>query len=154
MNIKIEDATIQVIDELYEIEKQSFDEEAFSKEQIEYLLTDYNSISLLAKVEEEIAGFIIGAVETAQGKQVGHVLTIDVALRFRHMGVGERLMLELEEIYRQHNISEVFLEVRENNLAGLGLYHKMGYRAVSRLRNYYGSAHGLYLKKVINTKNS
>jgi ribosomal protein S18 acetylase RimI-like enzyme len=76
MDIKIEDATIRVLDELYEIEKQSFDKEAFSKQQIGYLLSDYNAISLLAKVDGEIAGFIIGGVETVGDKLAGHVLTM------------------------------------------------------------------------------
>jgi ribosomal-protein-alanine N-acetyltransferase len=147
MDIQIEDASVRVLGELYEIEKQSFREEAFSKEQIGYLLADYNSISLLAKIGGEVAGFIIGSVEAQQGQLVGHVLTIDVALRFRRRGVGKRLMLELEEIYRQKGIREVHLEVREGNREGVALYRSLGYTVVAQLRNYYGVAHGLHLKK-------
>ncbi len=149
MQIEIEDATIQLLDDLYEIEMQSFREEAFSKRQIGYLLTDFNSINLLAKVDGKIAGFIIGALEVEQGQLVGHVLTIDVATRFRRSGVGERLMLELEALYRQKGVGVIQLEVREGNLAALALYRKLGYRAVSTLRNYYGKAHGRSLKKML-----
>ena len=42
MEIKIETAAIKLLDKLYEIEKQSFQKEAFSKQQIAYLLTSSN----------------------------------------------------------------------------------------------------------------
>ena len=59
MEIKIESASIRLLDKLYEIEEQCFDQEAFTKRQISYLLTDYNTIALVAKVNSDIAGFII-----------------------------------------------------------------------------------------------
>ncbi len=49
MEVKIETATIKLLDQLYDIEEQCFNQEAFSKRQIAYLLTDYNTIALLAK---------------------------------------------------------------------------------------------------------
>jgi ribosomal protein S18 acetylase RimI-like enzyme len=58
-------------------------------------------------------------------------------------------MRELEGMYRQKGIGEVLLEVREGNDAARALYGKLGYEVVSRLENYYGTAHGLYLKKML-----
>jgi len=147
--IQIEDATLRMLDQLYEIERQSFKEEAFSKQQIRYLLTDFNAISLVAKIQGQIVGFIIGAIEAVQEQLVGHILTIDVATQYRRVGVAERLMRELEGMYRQKGIGEVLLEVRESNDAARALYGKLGYNVVSRLENYYGNAHGLYLKKML-----
>ena len=40
MGIEIETATIRNLDRLYEIEKQSFQKEAFTKQEIASLLTD------------------------------------------------------------------------------------------------------------------
>ena len=51
MEVKIETATIKLLDKLYELEEECFDQEAFSKRQIAYLLTDYNTIALVAKVD-------------------------------------------------------------------------------------------------------
>ena len=149
MDLKIEDATIRMIDELYEIEKQCFKEEAFSKQQIGYLLTDYNSISLIALLGSKIAGFIIGRIDLVRNKPVGHIMTIDIALPYRRQGIAQRLMLEVEGIFRQKNVGEIHLEVREGNLAALSLYEKVGYRKISMLENYYGSAHGFLLKKTL-----
>jgi len=149
MEITIETATIRMLNVLYEIEKQCFKEEAFSKQQIGYLLLDYNGISLTAKVIGEVAGFIIGRIDFVRNQPVGHVMTIDVLPACRRQGIGERLMVELEAILKQKGARECRLEVRENNVAALGLYQKLGYRKVAVLENYYGAAHGLYLRKLL-----
>jgi ribosomal-protein-alanine N-acetyltransferase len=147
MNVQIEDASMRLLNELYEIEKQCFQEEAFSKQQIGYLLTDYNAISLVAKVDDEIAGFIIGRIELTRNLLLGHIMTIDVAPLYRRRGIAQRLMLEVEETFRQKSVREIRLEVREGNSAALGLYKKLGFEKISRLENYYGKTHGLYLRK-------
>ena len=145
--ITIEDAHIHLLGELYEIEKQCFQEEAFSKPQIGYLLEEYNAVSLIARVNNEIAGFIIGRIDLIRNKPVGHIMTIDVAQKYRRMGIAQKLMLETESIFNQKGAEECQLEVRESNFAALSLYLKLGYEKVSLLENYYGKAHGLYLRK-------
>ncbi len=151
MNISVEDASPEMLDTLYTIEKQSFREDAFSRHQIALLLSDYNSISLAAKVEGKICGFVIGRLEYAQKQLVGHVMTLDVTPACRRKGIATRLMLGFETILRQRNVSESVLEVREDNIAALNLYEKLGYTRSTRLDNYYGRAHGLYLKKSLLT---
>jgi ribosomal-protein-alanine N-acetyltransferase len=147
MEIEVETATILLLDSLHEIEKQCFEKEAFSKQQISYLLTDYNAISLIARIDSNIAGFIIGRIDILRRETIGHIMTIDVAPSFRRKGIAKRLMTEIEQIFRQKGARESHLEVREGNLAALTLYKKLGYKQISILENYYGSAHGLYLKK-------
>lgn len=147
MDIEVETATIRLLDALLEIEKQCFEEEAFSKQQINYLLTDYNAISLIARADGNIAGFIIGRIDIIRRETIGHIMTIDVNPSFRRKGIAKCLMIEIEEILRQKGAQESRLEVREGNLAALSLYEKLGYRQISLLENYYGSAHGRYLKK-------
>ncbi len=149
MSVKIEGATVRMLDRLLEIEKQCFKEEAFSKQHIELLLSDYNSISLTAIVNGEIVGFIIGRIDFMCNHPVGHVMTIDVALTHRRSGIGRRLMLELEEMFRQRGARESHLEVRNANAAAMDLYKKLGYKKVAILRNYYGKDHGLYLIKTL-----
>jgi [ribosomal protein S18]-alanine N-acetyltransferase len=149
MNITIQDASISMINELYTLEQQCFQEEAFSKQQIGYLLTDYNAISLAAKVGGETAGFIIGRIDLIRNRPVGHIMTIDVAPNFRRKGIAQRLMGELETIFRQKDVKEIRLEVREGNLAAIALYEKLGYTRVSKLEHYYGEAHGFYFRKVL-----
>jgi [ribosomal protein S18]-alanine N-acetyltransferase len=149
MNVIIEDANIRLLGELYEIENQCFEEEAFSKQQIAYLLEDYNAVSLVAQVDGIIAGFIIGRVDLIRNRPLGHIMTIDVAPNYRRKGIAQKLMLEIEAIFKTKGAKECGLEVRENNIAALSLYIKLGYEKISLLEHYYGEAHGYYLRKVL-----
>ncbi|MDH7564751.1 MAG: hypothetical protein QHH24_07770 [Candidatus Bathyarchaeota archaeon] len=67
----IETASIQDLDKLCEIEEKCFSEEAFSKKQIAYLLTDYHSISLIAKENGTTLGFIIGTMYVSRKPSTG-----------------------------------------------------------------------------------
>lgn len=149
MEIHIETASIKLLDKLYEIEEQCFEQEAFTKRQISYLLTDYNSIPLVAKVDIIVAGFIIAQVEIENSTMFGHIITINVASPFRRRGIATKMLKEIEVILKQKGITECHLEVREDNSAALKLYHKAGYQRVGRLEKYYGKEHGLYLKKTL-----
>jgi len=149
METKIEYLSIKLLDKLYEIEKQCFTQETFTKQQIAYLLTDYNAIGLAARTNGEITGFIIARVDNERNTPVGHILTVDIAPSYRRKGIAQKLMHEIETIFREKGIKEIHLEVREDNIAASNLYQKLGYKKVSKLQKYYGDAHGLYLKKTL-----
>ena len=150
MELTIEIASIKLLDELYEIEKQSFTREAFTKREIAFLLGDYNAIGLAARVNGEIAGFLIATIDLEKGKMFGHILTLDVATSHRRRGIARKLLDELEMLLRQKGIVECRLEVKEGNVAAINLYLNLGYRKMGRLEKYYGDAHGLYLQKNLN----
>jgi ribosomal-protein-alanine acetyltransferase len=149
MEVVIETATIKLLDKLYELEEVCFDQEAFSRRQIAYLLTDYNSIALVCKVDGIVRGFIIAQVEVEENTQFGHIITINVAPKLRRQRLGSSLLKEIETILKGKGIVECRLEVREDNHAAIKLYKALGYQTVGKLERYYGSKHGLYLKKAL-----
>lgn len=149
MTVTVEDASVKYLDRLYEIETECFGEEAFTKKQIAQLLTDYNSISLIARENGEIVGFIVGMVYPDRKAINGHILTIDVSPSHRRKGIGQMLLQEMESIFSHKGVQACLLEVREDNVAATGLYRKLGYKEVGRLENYYGNANGIYLKKIL-----
>ncbi len=149
MDIKIEDASLKYLDKMVEIEKQCFTSEAFSRQQISYLLTDYNTISLVAKSNNELAGFIILQLEEQSEVDFGHIITLNVSADFRRMGVAQKMLQECEVLLRSRGISECRLEVRQDNHAAIKLYKQLGYVEVGVLERYYGKKHGLYLKKTL-----
>jgi ribosomal-protein-alanine acetyltransferase len=149
MEVKIEDASIRFLDEYYDIEKQCFELEAFSKQQIAYLLTDYNAIGLAARVGGEIAGFVIGRIDIVRNTPFGHILTVDIASPYRRKGIAQKLLREIEAIFKEKGVKECHLEVREDNIAASNLYRKLGYKKAGTLEKYYGDAPGLILKKTL-----
>ncbi len=148
MEIKIEPASAIILDKLYAIEEQCFNEEAFTKRQIAYLLTDYNTIALVAKVNNEVTGFVIIQIEL-DNNEFGHIVTLNIAPSFRHKGIATKLMQEIELLLKQRGVSECHLEVREDNNAAIKLYQKLGYQTMGKLDRYYGKKHGIYLKKTL-----
>lgn len=149
MVITIEDALKQHLDKMYEIETNCFEKEAFTKQQIAYLLDDYNSVSLIAKLDNEIVGFIIGRIEVGRKSLMGHILTIDVLPTHRRKGVAQKLLEEMEKIFKEKGANVCYLEVREDNIGALSLYQKTGYKKIGKLKNYYGKAHGICLRKAL-----
>jgi ribosomal-protein-alanine N-acetyltransferase len=149
MPFTIETAQIQHLDRIYEIEKECFEREAFTEQQIAGLLTDYNSIGLVAKQNDNIVGFIIGSVYFEGNVLTGHILTVDVSPGCRKRGLGARLLRKMEGLFKEKGVRVCHLEVREDNVAALSLYRKLGYQKVATLRNYYGEAHGIYLSKAL-----
>ncbi|MBS7637079.1 ribosomal protein S18-alanine N-acetyltransferase [Candidatus Bathyarchaeota archaeon] len=147
--VKIEDASIIHLDRLFEIEMECFKSEAFTKQQIAQLLQNQNCISLIAKENNKIIGFVIGMVYVEDDVLTGHILTIDVSPSHRRKGVGIKLLQELEKIFRDKHVKISRLEVREGNIAALSLYQKLGYRKVGKLHHYYGDAHGILLEKAL-----
>src|SRR4030067_936652 len=149
MQIKVETATVKHLDKLLAIEKQSFGKEAFTKQHIDYLLTDYNAIALAARVNDEIEGFVIARIEMERNLPLGHILTLDVSPSHRRKGIAQKLLRETEVLLKQKGVNECRLEVREDNVAAINLYKKLGYKKTGTLEKYYNGAHGLYLKKIL-----
>jgi ribosomal protein S18 acetylase RimI-like enzyme len=147
MELKIETASIKQLDELFRIEEDCFDQEAFTKQQIAYLLRDFNTIALIAKSNLDIAGFVIAQIEVEENTEYGHIVTINVAPKFRRKGIATRMLQEIEIFLRQRSITQIRLEVREDNNTALKLYNKLDYKTQGKLDRYYGNKHGIYLNK-------
>ena len=147
MELKIDIASTRMLDELFEIEQDCFDNEAFTKQQISYLLNDVNTIALAAKSDSNVAGFVIAEIEMEENTEYGHIVTLNVAPKFRHKGVATLMLHEIGSFLKQRSITQIRLEVREDNNPAIKLYSKLGYEKIGKLDNYYGKKHGVYLKK-------
>jgi len=148
MPLKIEKAKLNDLDALLRIERECFTSEAFTREHIAYLLQSPNAVNLVAKANHEIVGFIVGVIEDYGRVTVGHVYTIDVAVKHRRAGVGLRLLDELERVFLERGVKTSYLEVRIDNKAARELYRKKGYTELEPLEDFYARGrHGLRMKK-------
>jgi len=147
LSITIQRATIDNLETLYQIERECFTIEAFSKQHIAYLLENPNAVSLVAKINNTIAGFIIGLIHRHDERITGRIYTLDVAVTYRRKRVGLKLLGEIERIFAKRGVKICYLEVRKDNVAALELYRRHGYVEVEELKDYYRGAHGVRLKK-------
>ncbi len=149
MSVTIQRTTMNDLEPLCRIERECFIREAFNKQHIAFLLENPNAVSLTAKIDNSIAGFVIGLIHRHDEEVVGHIYTLDVAVKYRRKGVGIKLLDEIERIFVKMGARLCYLEARKDNLAALELYRKHGYVKMKELRDYYKDAHGVQLSKKI-----
>ena len=135
---EIREAIMTDLDEMYKIEVECFAENAFTYSHLEYCLRSPSFVKLIASVNGELAGFIIGLLESSEGKTIGHVYTLDVKRKFRRMGIGSTLLEALEKIFISRGAEKCRLEVRLDNTAAKRLYLKHGYKPKKIFKDYYG----------------
>lgn len=144
------------LDTLYQIERECFTIEAFTKAHIALLLKNPKSVGLVAKVNGEVAGFIIGLVHSnILGIRMGHIYTLDVAVNHRRKGIGLKLLEALEKLFSEKGVKTCYLEVRVDNVAARELYDKRGYSQAETLEDYYSKGvHGVRLTKLLGASKS
>jgi ribosomal-protein-alanine acetyltransferase len=150
MAIAVQRTSVTDLETLYMIEQRCFANEAWSKKRIATFLKASGTVSLAIKIHGEIVGFIIGLVNRYDEMKIGHIVTIDVLPNYRRKGAGITLLTSVEREFKKVGVKVSYLEVREDNLAGVKLYRKAGYVEVRRLENYYSQGgHGIMLEKTL-----
>lgn len=96
-------------------------------------LTNPLSLWLVAAVDDAVAGYI--GSQTVLGE--ADIMNVAVAPQFRRCGIGETLLLQLEQKLKAEGVYSLTLEVRATNEAALCLYEKLGYTIAGRRPNYY-----------------
>ena len=69
--------------------------------------------------------------------QEAEIIKLAVAPAWRRLGIGSKLISHMLDYLAATTIEEIFLDVRENNLAAQALYKRMGFAAVGRRPAYY-----------------
>jgi [ribosomal protein S18]-alanine N-acetyltransferase len=105
--------------------------QAGSPEAAQWSVADYLGRDFRVAVSgSRVAGFLVCRALT-QGEF--EVLNLAVGVEFRLHGVGRRLV----ESLLAESPAEVYLEVRESNLAARKFYQIMGFQEVGVRREYY-----------------
>lgn len=142
--------TLAQLDELWHLDKRCFvNGEAYSRETLEYLLSEPNNLSYRAVLGNSgtMAGFVISMLER---DGTGHITTIGVAPEHRRRGLAYSLLVKAENAYRQRGINTMRLEVRTANPGAQQLYLRAGYTVTQRLPRYYSNGgDGLMMVKSI-----
>jgi ribosomal-protein-alanine N-acetyltransferase len=133
---RVRPATGPDLPRLMEIAKHSATAAQWS--QVEYAKlfaqeTEQNRTALVIEDGAEVAGFIV-AREVGQEWEIENIAVSGPA---RRRGLGTRLLGEFLDLARERGASEIFLEVRESNLAARALYEKWAFVEAGRRKTYY-----------------
>jgi len=132
--ITIEQMQSEDLDEIARLEKGSFSD-PWPKKAFEAQLNDGASIMLAARLagQKEIVGYLCAYFVLVELQ----LASVAVKNEYRGMGIGEKLVREMIRLGLGLGAEEVWLDVRESNLAARRLYQKLGFREVYRRKNYY-----------------
>jgi [ribosomal protein S18]-alanine N-acetyltransferase len=96
----------------------------------------HSSASLAVEVGADIAGFIVAE---ADGRDHGHIITIDVISGARRSGVGSSLLGAAEDRLRSAGCRSVELETAVDNVSALSFYKRHGYSVTRTFPRYYSN---------------
>lgn len=171
MSVYIRSAKLSDLDQIYKIERLCFSgPEVFDKGLLRYFLYKNNDeIFIIANINTgknsqkswKLVGFLIAM---PRKEELYEIFTIDVHPNHRRKGIGEALMLNLEERIQQRSIKKlqkgfpgkealevsISLTVYEKNEPAKKLYSKLGYQKQKLIPNYYlGEKNGIRMRKTI-----
>jgi ribosomal-protein-alanine acetyltransferase len=90
-------------------------------------------VVLVAEEDAQVVGFIV-ARQTGPEWEIENIAVTGPA---RRRGLGTRLLGEFMDLARSRGGREIFLEVRESNLAARALYGKWAFVEAGRRKQYY-----------------
>ena len=70
------------------------------------------------------------------------VLTLATDINKRRRGIGTLLLTKLINLAKKDKVLRVILEVSENNIAAVSMYEKLGFKKISKRKNYYNNSEG------------
>lgn len=114
------------------IEEASF-EFPWSEEEFIRCLRQRNCIGMVAEQDDQVVGFMIYELH----KNRLHLLNFSVAAESRRTCIGTSMVDKLSSKLSQDRRNRITLEVRETNLSAQLFFKKLGFRAVSVLRDFY-----------------
>ena len=108
-----------------------------------------DSISLVAKVNKKIVGFLVARLIISKNTSYEiEIYNLCVAKMHRRNSIGKTFIEKLLKTPKQ-NIDSIWLDVRKSNDSALSFYKKLDFKIVYTRKNFYRNPteDGLVLKK-------
>ncbi|RLE47697.1 MAG: ribosomal-protein-alanine N-acetyltransferase [Candidatus Methanomethylicota archaeon] len=141
MEVKLRNVSLKDLDEIYEIEKASFNDLFYPKSVLKNLIILYGKLFIIAEVKGKIIGYVIAR---KKNRSTAHLVSIAVTPSYRGMGIGKKLLNEIINKLAKNGATQITLEVEVNNKPAIHLYKDRGFEVVSEIKNYYGSGRHAY----------
>jgi [ribosomal protein S18]-alanine N-acetyltransferase len=119
---------------------------AYSKTTLRYFLSLRTADCLVAMQDIHIAGFVL----TEENPPLAHIITLDVAEKFRRLGIGSALLAESERNLARRGVRHILLETATNNEPGVAFWQHHGYVVKATLKRYYlGRLDAYEMRKIL-----
>ena len=101
------------------------------------LCADFIDAPTIAGLSGHVGGKLAGFILAQQVCPSSDIIELIVAPSFRRIGIATGLLDALVALSQSRNISELFLEVAEDNEAAQALYLMCGFQNVGKRNRYY-----------------
>ena len=102
---------------------------SFSSSFILSLINNQNII----EVHDEQKGFCLARVTGREAE----IITMAITPDFQRKGIGNSLLNKIIQSLQKSKCEKILLEVASNNIAGIKLYSKLGFKRFGIRKNYY-----------------
>ena len=131
---------INFIDKLISLERDNYEEflrMGWSTKEISNQLNKIINLSFGGFYNDSLQSFILGDLFNIEKISEYEILLIYVCKDFRHKGLGTKLLKKIKE--NNKCLKKIYLEVSENNLAGISFYKKMNFKKIYIRKNYFST---------------
>jgi len=131
------------VERVYEINKDSFTTDAWSRFSFEKDFENKFSKRFVLEEDGKVVGYVIFWVI----KDEATIMTFAVDPNYRSRGYGEKLLREAIEKLG-NKVKRVVLDVRKSNLRAINLYKKLGFKVVTERKGYYSDGENALLMEL------
>ena len=121
-------------DAIVAIEREAFDDDAWSDTLVDLELTAPGRVVVAAEQDDVLVGYASAAVIA----DVADLTRIAVTPAARRSGTARALLGSLLQLSAERGAERMMLEVADTNEAALGFYAASGFAEIARRRDYYG----------------
>ena len=141
----IDTVSIKDLDEIYNLERNSFKKDSFSKDLILNLIL--NNTYFFKLINDEFSNIIIGFIIIIQDREDRvNLINFLIKKEDRKRGYGRSLLrYTLKKVVALDKIKTIVLNVNSKNKAAIKLYQEFNFRIVHSIENYYRDKQSAYL---------
>jgi len=144
--VELRKARPEDLDDVMDVESQSFEAERYERELIEAFITEKDFTTLVSLADRRIVGY---ATLYDKGGGSFRLISIAVLPTHRNQGIARALMRQLETISSVKRGRRMSLEVSVTNVPAISLYLSLGFRIKGTILDYYGKGKSaFFLEKI------
>jgi ribosomal-protein-alanine N-acetyltransferase len=110
----------------------------FSRASMRSFAQAKNACTVVAESEGTLAGFCILHVERSRRRDLGYIVTLDVAPIHRRKGLARKLMQAAEQMAIADGCTSLVLHVHIANEPALHFYNSLGFAYTDTIPAFYG----------------
>ncbi|HSC46665.1 MAG TPA: GNAT family N-acetyltransferase [Gammaproteobacteria bacterium] len=131
----IRPAELADLDALVALEERCFEADRLDRGSLRHALASLTMLGLVDEDRDQVRGYVLLRFRR-QSTQV-RILSLAVDPDARRQGVARALLKEVETAAQEQGVTELILELREDNAVALALYRSLGFDQTGTLLAYY-----------------